>query len=291
MNNALFEQLLYEEESATLDFKKAQYPFVRATDEEKSELLKDILGFANAFRRSDTYILIGVEDVRGGRSNVTGIPAHDHLDDHALQQFVNNLTDRPVRFHYEAFGFEGKQVGIIRIGEQNRPVCLKRDFGKLKADAVYVRRGSSTDPTKPAKPAEIALMGGAAAPDPAEVVVEFAANDGDGSLGTRLPCKAESCAMPAAASIPDWKGPPGRPAYIAIDFRGPGMPNRNYYRELASFERARRLFRRVRLVVRNAGQVAAGSVRGGVDRSRGGGRHGALPLGDAGPAPARDGRL
>ena len=61
MTNELFERLLYEEEGTTIDFKKEQYRFVKATDEEKSELLKDILGFANAFRRSATYILIGVE--------------------------------------------------------------------------------------------------------------------------------------------------------------------------------------------------------------------------------------
>lgn len=48
MNNELFERLLYEEESSTLDFKKEQYRFAKATDDEKSELLKDIVGFANA---------------------------------------------------------------------------------------------------------------------------------------------------------------------------------------------------------------------------------------------------
>src|ERR1700730_8215080 len=100
MTPDLFERLLYEEESTTLDFKKEQYRFAKATEEEKSELLKDILGFANAWRRSEAYILIGVEDVRGGRGNVIGIPAATpHLDDHSLQQFVNNLTNRPVRFH------------------------------------------------------------------------------------------------------------------------------------------------------------------------------------------------
>jgi hypothetical protein len=159
MNNELFESLLYEEESTTLDFKKEQYRFVKATDNEKSELLKDILGFANAWRRSEAYILIGVEDVRGGRSDIVGIPATDHLDDHSLQQFVNNLTNQPVRFHYEAFGFEGKQVGIIRVdGEQTRPIYLKKNYGKLLKGEVYIRRGSSTDPTKPASPEEIAQM-------------------------------------------------------------------------------------------------------------------------------------
>ena len=67
MNDALFERLLYEEESNTLDFKKEQYRFAKATDDDKSELLKDILGFANAWRRSEAYILVGVEDIRGGR--------------------------------------------------------------------------------------------------------------------------------------------------------------------------------------------------------------------------------
>jgi hypothetical protein len=159
MTDAQFERLLYEEESPTLDFKRDQYPFAKASEEEKSELLKDILGMANAWRRSEAFILIGVEDVRGGRSNVYGIPAADHLADHALQQFVNNLTNRPVRFGYEVFGFEGKQVGIIRVEQQPRPFYLKRDYGKLKKNEVYVRRGSSTDPTKPATIDEIAQMG------------------------------------------------------------------------------------------------------------------------------------
>src|SRR5579864_5379397 len=65
MNDVLFERLLYEEESTTLDFKKEQYRFAKATEYEKSELLKDILGFANAWRRSEAYILIGVEEMRG----------------------------------------------------------------------------------------------------------------------------------------------------------------------------------------------------------------------------------
>lgn len=110
MNDGLFERLPYEEESTTLDFKKEQYRFVRASDEDKSELLRDILGFANAWRRSEAYILVGVEDVRGGRGNVVGISPIDHLDDHSLQQFVNNLTNRPVRFHYEALGFEDLHI-------------------------------------------------------------------------------------------------------------------------------------------------------------------------------------
>jgi predicted HTH transcriptional regulator len=57
--------LLHRSESETLDFKRQQYPFAGATDEQKGELLKDIISIANAFKDSDGYILIGVEEEHG----------------------------------------------------------------------------------------------------------------------------------------------------------------------------------------------------------------------------------
>lgn len=262
MHKELFERLLYENESTTLDFKKEQYRFVRATDEQKSELLKDILGFANAWRRSEAYILIGVEEVRGGPSIVFGIPATDHLDDHSLQQFVNNLTNQPVHFRYESFKFEGKQVGIIKIDEQIRPTYLKRDYGKLLKERVYLRRGSSTDPNKPASIEEIAQMRVGTDQPSAELQVEFAHADHDEVLGARISWNAEFCKMPAAEDIPDfpneWRS--DRFGVAALQIMHPGL-NRDFLRELAGYEFVRRLFRPVRLVVRNIGRVAARNVR------------------------------
>lgn len=165
MNTALMERLLNEEESSELDFKRDQYPFDGATvtDEQRSELLKDILAFANAWRRVDAYILIGVADVRGGRSTVVGVTTH--LNDHVLQQFVNSRTNRPISFSYEAFPFEGVQLGVIRVEAQDRPVYLNKNFGRLRANTVYIRRGSST---AEATPDEIAKMGAALAGAAAE---------------------------------------------------------------------------------------------------------------------------
>jgi hypothetical protein len=154
MNATLFEELLNEDESSMLDFKRDQYPFDKATDEQKSELLKDILAFANAWRRTDAYILVGVEDVKGGRSKAVGITSH--FNDASIQQFVNSKTNRPVIFSYEVFPFEGIQVGILQISLQDRPIYLKKNFGKLKQHEVYIRRGSSTDT---ADPDEVAKMG------------------------------------------------------------------------------------------------------------------------------------
>lgn len=265
MNNELFEKLLYEEESPSLDFKRDQYRFANATEDEKSELLKDILGFANAWRRSDAYIIIGVNDVRGGRGGTVGIPEDGQLDDHSLQQFVNNLTNQPVRFHYEAFGFEGKQFGIIIVGEQIRPVYLKRDYGKLQKEKVYVRRGSSTDPTKPATLEEIAQMRVGSSGQPvAELCIEFAQIRRDESLGTQISWEAEFCGMPDAKEIPDLL-PPRSQHSFGLDMLAVIDPlnqtNRDFFRDLASFEFARRFYRPVRLVLTNVGKVVANNVR------------------------------
>src|SRR5262249_7970863 len=98
MNSTTLESLLNEDESTSLDFKRDQYPFDLASDEQKAELLKDILAFANAWRRTDAYILVGVEDVKGGRSEPVGVT--NHLEDAALQQFVNGKTNRILDFRY-----------------------------------------------------------------------------------------------------------------------------------------------------------------------------------------------
>lgn len=263
MNNDLFERLLYEEESVVLDFKSMQYPFVKATEAEKSELFKDILGFTNAWRRSDAFILIGVEDVRGGRGKVIGIPQSDHLDDHSIQQFVNSLTNQPVRFHYEAFGFEGKQVGIIMIEEQTRPLYLRKDYGKLQKERVYVRRGSSTDPTKPASIEEIAQMRVGSGQPAAELLVEFAHVEHDDSLGTEISWDTEFCEMPKEELIPDLSDLrqqyPVANVLPTLLSRAIGV-NEEFFRKLAEYEFARRLYRPIRLVVRNIGQAAASHV-------------------------------
>ena len=271
MDRSLLEQLLYEEEGPTLDFKRDQYAFAKATEDEKSELLKDILGFVNCWRRADAFILIGVEDVQGGRGIVHGI--FDHLQDHSLQQFVNNLTNRPIQFGYEACEVEGKQVGVIRIESQRRPVFLKRDYGKLKKGEVYVRRGSSTDHTKPADPDEIALMGSSqnVGAKEASLAVEFAALDREQGLGEQIDWFAEFCEMPEPDQIPLLRERssepirlPGGKTFHIPDFSSFSLHDRlneGYFHELANHIFTQRLVRMARLLVTNTGDAPANDVR------------------------------
>ena len=150
------EGLIHEPEGTALDFKQEQYRFVGEDDFTKSELLKDILAFANSWRRQTAYILIGVKEVKGGRSEIIGVGCH--LDDANLHQFVNSKTQRPVDFSYFQFKVQSVEIGVIEIPVQMRPIFLQKKFGKVDEGAVWTRDGSSS---KKVDPDEIAKMGAA----------------------------------------------------------------------------------------------------------------------------------
>jgi hypothetical protein len=154
VTNSVLEALLHEEEGPALDFKREQYPFEAASDSVKSELLKDILAFANSWRRSEAFILVGVDENRGARSRPLGV-SH-HLSDADLQQFVNSKTQRPIQFSYRVAAVDGVTIGVLEIPTQQRPFFLRQNFGKLLKGVVYLRRGSSTGE---ADADEIARMG------------------------------------------------------------------------------------------------------------------------------------
>ena len=158
-NGEMLEALLDMDEGPTLDFKREQYPFEKETAEVKSELLKDILAMVNANRYKTAYILVGVEEVKGGRSNVVGVDRH--WEDASLHQFVNGKTNRAAEFSYTPFQVNDKKIGVFRISIQDRPVYASKNYGRVGANTVYVRDGSST---AVANPDDIADMGRAQTP-------------------------------------------------------------------------------------------------------------------------------
>ena len=183
---SIIDGLLYEDEGTALDFKREPYKFDGAGKDEKSELLKDVLAFANAWRRSTAYILIGVDENKGGRGKVVGIS--QDLEDAKLQQFVNSKTNRPVTFAYRTFSLDNKSIGVIEIPVQERPVYLTSNFGKLEKEKVYVRRGSST---AIASPDEIYRMGlSSSETTPPVLSLEWA--DLENRLILPSPCDLES---------------------------------------------------------------------------------------------------
>jgi hypothetical protein len=229
------EELLYEEEGTTLDFKREQYKFSSATDYQKSELLKDILAFSNAWRRVDAYILIGVEEIKGGRSNPLGI--EEELDDAQLQQFINSKTQRPINFNYSTVLIDEVKIGVIKVPVQTRPFYLKNDYGKLKRNVVYIRRGSSTDE---ASPEEVRDMGRSEIQEAQEIPslhFEFADHKTRASHGKSLNLNATLLNIPPSSEIPDFyeeeriTGPYG----FSIPRINLNYADRDYYRDLVKY--------------------------------------------------------
>ena len=239
---------------------RPQYPFEHATDEEKSELLKDILAFANAWRRTTAYILIGVDEVKGGRSNVVGVA--QHLDDAKLHQFVNGKTQRPVEFSYQVIPIEGTTIGAIEIPLQGRPTHLKKRYGKLHKHEVPIRDGSST---RAATPDEIAKMG-------AEEVI-----GGTPQLSLHWASFTDHTALPSPHTVhsvilepqlpPDTFGPRRRP-YSLGTF---SLSNSNYPREVIAYAAKRAFLTGLGLRLENRSGLVGKRIRfiGHVVRSTG----------------------
>jgi|HubBroStandDraft_1064217.scaffolds.fasta_scaffold01793_2 hypothetical protein len=247
VDRKLIERLLYESEGDALDFKRDQYPFVGATDEQKSELLKDILAFANSWRRTDAFILIGVDEVQGGEPKLVGVSTH--LDDADLQQFVNSKAHRPIRFAYHTILVDTTSIGVIHIPSQHRPIFLRKAFGKLKANTVYLRRGSSTTE---ALPDEVAQMG--ATEHSRDVLVPqlsfHIGNRVARTIEQAMPIlKVANVTTPTVSEIPDYMGS----EQWAILNRA----NRDFYRQLIEYYRVRTSVAQVGFAITNDGQVLA----------------------------------
>ncbi len=254
----IVEELLFEEESTTLDYKSEQYKFSGATTPEKGELLKDILAFANAWRRTDGYILVGVKEKKGERAEIKGVSTH--IDDAQLQQFVNKKTQRPVDFSYTPFEFEGKQIGIIKIGPQDRPIYLKKDFGKLKKHEVYLRRGSSTDI---ASPDEIAKMGspyGEIYAKEPKLIFGFADREEHKILGEELTINTVKLEISKEEKIPNYGGSRVELGGLVSRYLPDMTKNKDYYRDLANYYKKRIFVSEINFYIHNESGIMAKDV-------------------------------
>jgi len=257
MDRNLFNQLLLEGERARLDYKSAQYPFSGASDQQKGEILKDIMAMANAWGTGDAFILIGVQDVAGHAAQPVGIS--EHLDDADLQQFVNRKTNRPILFSYSEFVFDQKTIAVVRIAQQQRPFFLLKGYGGLLPQAVYVRRGTSADI---ADPDEVFQMGVATAESMATPTLQLQFGDPKSRkpLGTSI-----KIARTALKPLPDDELPqvherPHLP-YGLDSLAVLNPPNAGYYSEMRTYVLVTRAVAKLGFVMTNTSTVLATGVR------------------------------
>jgi len=252
----IIEELLYEEESSILDFKQQQYPFANENEYKKSELLKDILAFANAWRRNDAYILIGIEEVKGGKSNVLGID--NNLDDSDLQQFVNSKTQRPLIFEYKNTKIDNKNIGLIKIQINERPIYLKKDYGKLKKHIVYIRRGSSTDE---ATPDEIAKMGASIKSEKNIPILElfFANRDEKLNLNAKINIISKILELPKNEEIKDYEENRSYDKFNLMP--NSSYSNKDYYRELCNYYYLKTIVNPLSFCIKNSSDTTAIDIK------------------------------
>ncbi|KXU89804.1 hypothetical protein CI15_06345 [Paraburkholderia monticola] len=227
MDQDFLRALLYRAEGADLDFKREQYK-VSGSDAERSELVKDVLAMANAWRESTAYIILGVAENKSDFPIVVGIA--DLHDDAHFQQIVNSKVHPKIDFAYEVCKFDGLLVGVISVPKQKRPFYLPKRFGDVNADTVYLRRGSST---AIAKPDEIALMGQGDVQrrEPPKVSLTFKdADDEDISSSVRQLVHVD---FGDIKQLPDYREPDVDAMYSMLNMRH--STNSDYWREGAKY--------------------------------------------------------
>lgn len=253
LNNELLDALRYKSEGTDLDFKSEQYRFAGGNDFEKSEMLKDILAVANAWREGTGYILLGLKDNRPHLAEVVGIS--ENIDDSRLQQFVNSKVKPKLTFRYEEHLYEGKTVGVIAIPKQKRPFFIANPYGKLKSNVAYVRRGSSTEEAEPTEVAAMALADSGRG----QVLLSLSVlTPGNEELTETIASKYLSF----PEKLPDYESPPQKLGPFAISARTHlWHDNSDFWREYAEFARVNAALIEMKFVLKNSSETSLSNAK------------------------------
>jgi hypothetical protein len=253
VNNELLDALRYKSEGTDLDFKSEQYRFAGGSEVEKSEMLKDILALANAWREGAGFILLGFKDNRPHLAEVVGIS--ESIDDSRLQQFVNSKVRPKLTFRYEEHLYDGKKVGVIAIPKQKRPFVIAKPYGRLKSNVAYVRRGSSTEEAELAEVAAMALADSGRG----QVVLDLCVLTPNNEA---LPDTIALSYLSLSQKLPDYKSPAPKLGPYELAVRSPiWHDNREFWREYAEFARVNAALIEMKFVLRNRSEMSLSNAK------------------------------
>lgn len=161
---------------------------------------------------------------------------------------MNGKLETKLDFRYEERLFDGKHIAVISIPRQQRPFYLKKNYGKLSKEEVYIRRGSATTI---ASPREIAMMGAAnTAIVEARILLSFQTPENQ-----PLPDAFEREFLIFPNDLPDLE--PDRSSM----FRVPGLSvNENYWRDGAYYHSSWIRVIQVRLALENQSEYSLGDA-------------------------------
>ncbi len=135
------ELIQYYQEGEFLDFKQEEY-----NENNKPNLIKDILAFSNANIKGDRYIIIGVHKKDG---HTTLFNIESKLDSANIQQYVHANITPELTIEYSPYPYNGHNLMVLTIKEPTeQPYMTLKDVmysgGKvcLKANECWIRKGS-----------------------------------------------------------------------------------------------------------------------------------------------------
>lgn len=126
-----------------LDFKQIPYK-----DEKKSELIKDVIAFANGNCNKNKYIIFGIEN---NSKRLVGIENTPMEDSSEYQKLMDKIEPQ-LNIECGTIEYEGKKIGFIKVlsDNTNRPYFIKSGYGKdkfeVKQGQSFIRKGSISLP-------------------------------------------------------------------------------------------------------------------------------------------------
>lgn len=130
------------QEGDYLDFKEYDYH-----KDNKEELVKDILAFANSHSIRNKYIIIGAVEENNVCIKIKKIDKAKIRDEAEFQQIINTYIYENLIVNYKVVNIDEKDILVIQIpatNNSNRPFMVKKQIGKLKENEIYIRKGSMT---------------------------------------------------------------------------------------------------------------------------------------------------
>jgi hypothetical protein len=158
-------------ETTSVDFKRELRVEM---DNEKSELVKDLLGLVNTQANEPHLLVIGFDPVTHGYHG----PSATDITQDRLEAIVNRYVEPSLVFEYAVVGYRAGPVGILAVARE--PAKLPYRFAiaigsgdkRREAGVWFVRHGSQTEPPTPRERDAIITEGRRARGEPGTGVAE-----------------------------------------------------------------------------------------------------------------------
>jgi hypothetical protein len=146
MKDEVQELLDCHAEGDYLDFKEDNY-----SKDNKDELVKDIIAFANSHSVRDKFIIIGAKEQNNLFDGFSDFDTSS-IDESKIQQIITSNIKDDLDVKTKLLDFDGHPIFAIKIpvtNNANRPFMAKKQLNRIKENEMFIRRGSSTvNPSK-----------------------------------------------------------------------------------------------------------------------------------------------